>query len=84
MDCCKQRARPGEQIMAPLPSARVAPTDPPFSHVSVDYFGSPFVKQGRSQVKHYRCLFTCLTMMAVHIEVAHTLEADSWQMTHVS
>ena len=78
MNCRKQNARPGEQIMAPLPSARVAPTDPPFTHVGVDYFGPLFVKQGRSQVKRYGCLFTCLTMRAVHIEVAHTLEADSF------
>ena len=44
----------------------------------LDYFGPLFVKQGRSQVKRYGCLFTCLTMRAVHIEVAHTLEADSF------
>ena len=78
MDCRKQNARPGEQIMAPLPAARVAPFDPPFTHVGVDYFGPLFVKQGRSEVKRYGCLFTCLTMIAVHIEVAHTLEADSF------
>ena len=41
MNCRKQNARPGEQIMDPLPSARVAPTDPPFTHVGVDYFSSP-------------------------------------------
>ena len=73
MDCRKLKARPGEQIMAPLPSARVAPTDPPFTHVGLDYFGPLFVKQGRSKVKCYGCLFTCLTMRAVHSEVAHTL-----------
>jgi len=37
-----------------------------------------FVKQGRSQVKRYRCLFTCLTTRVVHIEVARTLEVDSF------
>ena len=68
--------------MAPLPSARVAPTDPLFTHVGVDYFGPLFVKQGRSQVKRYGCLFTWLTMRAVHIEVAHTLEADSFICTY--
>ena len=78
MDCRKRNARPGEQIMAPLPAARVAPFNPPFTHVGVDYFGPLFVKQGRSEVKRYGCLFTCLTMRAVHIEVAHTLEADSF------
>ena len=45
MDCRKLKACPGEQIMAPLPSARVAPTDPPFTHVVVEYFGPLFVKQ---------------------------------------
>ena len=78
MECRKRNARPGEQIMAPLPEARVAPSDPPFTYVGVDYFGPLFVKQGRSQVKRYGCLFMCLTMRAVHIEVAHTLEADSF------
>ena len=78
MNCRKQNAHPGEQIMAPLPSARVALTDPPFTYVGVDYFGPLFVKQGRSQVKHYGCLFTCLTMRAVHIETVHTLKADSF------
>ena len=61
INCRMQNALPGEQIMAPLPSARVAPTDPPFTHVSVDYFGPLFFKQGRSQLKRYGCLFTCLT-----------------------
>ena len=57
---------------------RVAPSDPPFTYVGVYYFGPLFVKQGRSKVKRYGCLFTCLTMRAVDIEVAHTLEADSF------
>ena len=64
--------------MAPLLAACVAPSDPLFTYVGIDYFGPLFVKQGRSQVKRYGCLFTCLTMRAVHIEVAHTLEADSF------
>ncbi|KAL9984439.1 hypothetical protein ACROYT_G006730 [Oculina patagonica] len=78
MDCRKRNVRPGEQIMAPLPEARIAPSDPPSTHVGVDYFGPLYVKQGRSEVKRYGYLFTCLTMRAVHIEVAHTLEADSF------
>ena len=41
MNCREQNARPGKQIMDPLPSARVAPTDPPFTHVGVDHFSSP-------------------------------------------
>ena len=40
-------------------------------------FGPLEVKQGRSHVKRYGCLFTCLTKRAVHIEIAHSSETNS-------
>ena len=49
-----------------------------FSHVGIDFFGPLFVKRGRSAVKHYGCLFSCLTIRATHIEVAESLETDSF------
>ena len=64
--------------MADLPKERVTPGQPLFSHVGIDYFGPFMEKQGRSQVKRYGCIFTCLTMRAVHIEIAHPLETDSF------
>lgn len=51
--CRFWNARPCEQIMAPLPSARVNHCLPPFSSVGVDYFGPILVKSSRSQVKRY-------------------------------
>ena len=76
--CRKVNAPRAIQQMAPLPKARVTPDKPPFTYVGVDYFGPFMVKQGRSRVKRYGCLFTCLTSRAVHIEIAHTLDQDSF------
>ena len=63
--------------MVELPKERVTPGDPPFMYVGIDCFGPLEVKQGRSHVKRYGCLFTCLTMRALHIEILHSLSADS-------
>ena len=68
---------PGRQLMADLPEVRLVPEKPPFTYVGVDYFGPLQVKQGRSRVQRYGCLFTCLTTRAVHIEIAHPLDTDS-------
>ncbi|XP_065075298.1 uncharacterized protein LOC135699049 [Ochlerotatus camptorhynchus] len=45
---CKIRKAPP---MAPLPPARLAMHDRPFSYVGVDYFGPLLVKQGRSNLR---------------------------------
>ena len=78
IQCRKRFAKPGEQMMASLPNPRDTAFERPFSSVGVDYFGPFYIKLGRSQVKRFGCLFTCLAMRAVHIEVAHSLEAESF------
>ena len=78
LKCCQWNAPPCQQVMAPLPRARVTPQSPPFSSVGVDYFGPILVKLKRSHVKRYGCLFTCLAVRAVHIEIAHDLTSDSF------
>ena len=76
--CRKKLAPPCEQVMAALPVPRVTAFERPFASTGVDYFGPFLVKRGRCQVKRYGCLFTCLAMRAVHIEVAHSLDAESF------
>ena len=76
-DCQRRKAKPAEQFITELPKGRVTTGDPPFTQVGVDCFGPLEVKQGRSHVKRYGCLFTCLTMRALHIEILHSLSADS-------
>ena len=74
---CRRRQAPVcSQKMADLPKECVTPGQPPFSHVGIDCFGSFMVKQGRSQVKRYTCNFMCLTIRAVQIEIAHSLDTD--------
>lgn len=65
------------QKMASLPKDRVEPFGPAFTSVGVDLFGPFMVKRGRSLVKQYGCIFTCLTIRAVHLEVVHSMDTDS-------
>ena len=76
---CRRRQAPvGTQKMSDLPKDRVTPNLPPFTNVGVDCFGPFTIRRGRSTVKRYGVLFTCLSCRAVHIEVAHSLDTDSF------
>lgn len=78
LSCRKRWAKVGEQKMSDLPLDRVKTDIPPFTNVGVDYFGPFMVKRGRTQEKRYGCLFTCLNIRAVHIEVTESLRTDSF------
>ena len=45
---------------------------------AVDYFGQWHTKEGRKEVKKYGALLTSLASRAIHIEVAHSMETDSF------
>ncbi|XP_074611043.1 uncharacterized protein LOC141865610 [Acropora palmata] len=51
---------------------------PLFTYIGVDCFGQFQVKYSRSSAKRYGDLFTCLTVRAVHIKVANSLDTDSF------
>ena len=78
VDCRHRQAKVGEQKMADLPPDRLKPDQPVFTSVGVDIFGPYLVKRARSQVKRYGCIFTCLAVRAVHIEMTHSLSTDAF------
>ena len=77
--CRRLYAAPAVQKMADLqPPERLQPGTAPFQYVGLDFVGPFFVKQGRSEVKQYGCVFTCFTTRAVHIEKLVSLETDAF------
>ena len=76
--CKKRNFSLNKQFMADLPPCTLQVNEPPSHNVGVDYFGPFLIKQKRSLVNRYGCLFTCLSMRAVHIEIANFLTADSF------
>jgi hypothetical protein len=78
--CKKNRAKAATQIMAPLPKSRIGLPMRAFARCGVDYAGPFLTKQGRekSRTKRYLCLFTCCATRAVHLEMAWSLDANSF------
>ena len=79
-DCVLCRRWHGKAItqkMSDLPLHRITPDLPPFTNTGLDYFGPIEVKRGRSRVKRYGALFTCLASRAVHLEMAYSMDTDS-------
>ena len=76
MTCKKQRAATMEQMMSALPAFRTTAYEPCFTYTGVDYFGPLNVKKGRSVVKRWGAIFTCMNSRAIHLELVTSLEAD--------
>ncbi|XP_037048500.1 uncharacterized protein LOC119082957 [Bradysia coprophila] len=75
--CKIKKAHPIPPQMADLPQARLATRFIPFSFVGIDFFGPIYVSVGRRREKRWGVLFTCLTIRAVHIEIASGLDTNS-------
>ena len=80
MACRNRRSKVGSQLMSPLPAVRVNPSRGAFENCGVDYMGPLEVKQGRSCLPRYCCVFTCLASRATHLEVAYRLTTESFLM----
>ena len=75
---CKMiRGLPNSPKMAQLPDARLGYRFRPFNFCGIDYFGPIMVKVGRRREKRWGVLFTCVSIRAIHLELAHSLSTDS-------
>ena len=78
--CRSLRGKLGEQKMAEMPFDRLQ-EEPPFTYCGVDLFGPFVICSKRKELKRYGVMFTCLCSRAIHIEVAHSLDTDSFLLT---
>lgn len=79
--CWKTQPIATSPTMSPLPSSRVSQVKP-FLYVGIDFAG-PFhitMSKGRGTrtTKAYLCLFVCLTIKAIHLELVSDLSASAF------
>ena len=80
VECKRRKPKPAAQMMAPLPKIRFKMTLCAFSQAAVD-FGGPFLTvqvRGKQRPKRYLCLFTCLALRTVHLEIVFGLDTNSF------
>ena len=75
---CRKLQPCSGQMMADIPPDRDLVDLAAFASVVVDCFGPFGVKLGRREEKRYWCMFTCLSMRAVHIVVLNSLSSVSF------
>ncbi|XP_057368283.1 uncharacterized protein LOC130689299 [Daphnia carinata] len=77
--CRRERAKPGEQIMADLHESRLEFGSPPFTRTACDLFGPIDVLLSRNRTAKRRgVLLTCLVTRAVYLEMVTTLSSDDF------
>ncbi|KRY21027.1 Protein Jade-1, partial [Trichinella patagoniensis] len=78
--CRRVAARPFQQRMGDLPAIRVNPARP-FSNVGIDFVRPLLVRSESSKSvikKAYICLFTCMVVRAIHLELVPDQTIESF------
>lgn len=79
--CTRFRATPVDYKMANLPKPRVEQAAA-FYHTGIDFFGPMFIKEkkyrNRGRIKVYGCVFVCMSVKAVHIEIVSDLSTEGF------
>ena len=63
--------------MSPWPRKKVAKSAP-FTYTGLDYFGPLYIQAGSSKKKVWVCLFTCVTVRAIHLELVKDMTAEQF------
>ena len=61
-------------LMPPIPTERVSASTP-FTYTGVDYFGPLFIRTKGESQKVWVCLYTCLVVRSVHLELMYDMSA---------
>lgn len=81
LTCARQRATRQQQMMGDLPESRVTPSRP-FSRSGVDFAGPVYVLnskgRGAKTSKAYICIFICMAVKAIHLELVSDLTSDAF------
>ncbi|XP_052405908.1 uncharacterized protein LOC127951863 [Carassius gibelio] len=80
-ECRRWKSKPSIPKMSDLPVARLRLYKPAFYSTGVDCFGPFQVKLGRRSEKRWGIIYKCLTTRAVHLDLIHGMDADSFLMS---
>ena len=77
LHCKLKRNKTSMPMMSDLPIVRIEDNVTPFTNTGVDYFGPFSIKLFRRTVKNWICLFKCLSVRAVPMEIVQSLDTQS-------
>ncbi|XP_077989886.1 uncharacterized protein LOC144444347 [Glandiceps talaboti] len=78
MVCNKAEGGPFKMpAMPPWPRTRVSQSTP-FTYTGLDYLGPMYIKDNTEICKVWICLFTCLAVRAIHMEIIRDLSTDQF------